>query len=705
MTMSSSSNTIPYSFAIPKSIPTSTIYHFWPPTLEVRGEIVLPQSVFQQIQQEQQQRIDIMEQDATSTGASTMPFFSNARNAASGILLRKEAPVVDGNEGGSNDTNDLRSKLRFYAYDIIVDNPDRLVTMIPIGGSIRELLRIFGFTVPQPCVSTTLTVPPTQTKPISSTQESDETDVQTGNSESVDDQQWTESDISNMLQYYDDLRKYRESMNSQNSNKANKIEKSARGKASKATLYEWGDFDMDGCVHKVLDESVRELLGSSNRAPRWAVAHKFPPTIAITELMNVEIQVGRTGALTPVAILKPVDIDGVTVQRATMHNFNHMQQILGHPNRVINGTKVLVRRAGEVIPQVMSRVFPMTDAELLLLELDPSKSISIQLPTHCPSCGSIAVGDSKDDDPIVVASNTKGTVLRCSGPSILCAPRAVAALQHAYSRDAFDVTGLSEARIEQLIENGYLQVPSDLFKLVNDESKLLEVSKLPGWGKKSVQNLATVAKKVSSDGVTLSRFIYSLGIRGSGVHSSNLIASVYGNIDAFLSDMINAAEISQSTKLSDDDTETETSLTGFARLQEDNDSTKGIGPTLIAALHDFSSEKMLVDATRRLAECVKVLDSESLSLSNDSDNTTERPLSGLSVVFTGSIADFSRTEAQKIAKELGAKSTPASVSKSTGLVVSGEAGGKKLLQAMKLGVRVMNAEEFLNMVEEYRQSK
>ena len=272
--------------------------------------------------------------------------------------------------------------------------------------------------------------------------------------DNIDSQQWNVSDISNMLQYYEDLRQFRENMNNNNNSKNNmpKTEKSVRGKVAATTLLEWGDYDMDGCVHKILDESVRALLGSSNRAPRWAVAHKFPPTVAITELLNIDIQVGRTGALTPVAILKPVDIDGVTVQRATMHNFNHMQQILGHPNRVINGTKVLVRRAGEVIPQVMSRVFPMTEAELLLLELDPSKSISIQLPTHCPSCGSKAVGDNKDDeDPMIKtpsASCAKGTVLRCSGPSILCPPRAVAALQHAYSRDAFDITGLSEARIE-----------------------------------------------------------------------------------------------------------------------------------------------------------------------------------------------------------------------------------------------------------------
>ena len=687
-------NAIPETFPVPSSIATSTIYHFWPPTLEVRGEIVLPQSIFQQMQQ-QQEEVGL-EHETTTTNQMTIPLFSNARNAASGILLRKESSVVGANQSNSH-TNDLRSKLRFYAYDIVVDNPDRLATMMPIGGSIRELLRIFGFTVPQPCVSTTLTVHPT--RPPKTSKADDDDNKTNGDDGSIDLSEWTESHISNMLQYYDELREYRETMN--RNQDASKSEKSGRGKVSKASQYEWGDYDMDGCVHKVLDESVRVLLGSSNRAPRWAVAHKFPPTVAITELINIDIQVGRTGALTPVAILKPVDIDGVTIQRATMHNFNHMQQILGHPNRVINGTKVLVRRAGEVIPQVMSRVFPMTEAELLLLELDPTKSISIQLPTHCPACGSIAVGDNKDNDPVATTSSTKGTVLRCSGPSILCPPRTVAALQHAYSRDAFDVTGLSEARIDQLIDAGFLQVPSDLFELAKDEAKLAEIAKLPGWGKKSVQNIATIANKISTDGVTLSRFIYSLGIRGSGVHSSNLIASVYGNIDAFLSDLKEAADEAQN-EVSTDET-----LTGFARLQEDNDSTKGIGPTLIAALHDFAKEPLLVDATRRLAECVKVHNSESLARSSGSDNTNtkERPLSGLSVVFTGSIADLSRTDAQKIAKELGAKSTPASVSKSTGLVVSGEAGGKKLIQALKLGVRVMNAEEFLSMVDEYRQNK
>jgi NAD-dependent DNA ligase len=675
-------SSIPYAFQIPSTISTSTLIQYWPKEIEVRGEIILPQSIFQQLQNVSTTSLD-NDDGTTGTGTTTIASFSNARNAASGILLRKDDVI------GSNDdmTNDLRSKLRFYAYDIIVDPTYDIATITPVGGSIRELLRIFGFNVPQPCVSTTLTVQPNNVS-------------NSDNDEINSNGPWTESDISNMLQYHNDLKSYRES----------KI--SDKDSTTKVTMknqfeYDWGDYDMDGCVHKVLDESLRTLLGTSNRAPRWAVAHKFPPTIAITELIQIDVQVGRTGAITPVAILKPVDIDGVTVQRATMHNFYHMQNILCHPNRVINGTKVLVRRAGEVIPQVVSRVFPMTEAELLLLELDPSKCIPIEIPSHCPACGSVAINEYNKNNTSS-SSTTVGTVTRCSGPSLLCPPRAIAALQHAFSRDALDITGLSEARIEQLIENGSLHVPSDLFDLVNNEEKVKEIAKLSGWGPKSIQNLINVVQRVAKDGVSLSRFIYSLGIRGSGAHSSALIAAVYGTIDLFLSDLNDAAIMSHSTK-PDKNTLSDSTYTGFARLQEDNECTKGIGPILIAALHEYAKVDVLVDATRRLAKCIKVLPEESTaSLDMKTDTTkisTGKPFSGQSVVFTGSISDLSRTEAQKLAKELGAKSTPASVSKSTGIVVSGEAGGKKLIQALKLGVRVINTEEFLKIVDDYRQSK
>jgi DNA ligase (NAD+) len=653
---------IPVHLKVPEQAPPnvhstqSDQYYYWPQMLEIRGEIVLPQSVFAQLQEE------------SLRNGTNMPF-SNARNAASGILLRKEPtenakPRTAEQEEEDRATAALQSQLRFYAYDLVVEDPTDVAAVTPVGASVRELLRTLGFTVPQPSVHTLLTVPS------SSTLEESE--------------KWTEADIPKMLQYYDALQKHREALTSNST-------------VTKKSPYEWGDYDMDGCVHKIADESLRTLLGASNRAPRWAVAHKFPPTVTITELLNIEIQVGRTGALTPVAILKPVDLSGVLVQRATMHNFLHMQQLLHSTDRVVNGTKVMIRRAGDVIPQVVSRVYPPTEAEQLLCELDPAKCISIQVPTHCPACGSVAISDQRN-----ASSSAVGTVLRCSGPPLLCPPRAVAAMQHAFARDALDIVGLSEARIEQLMDAGLLQIPSDLFELVQDESKLEELADLPGWGPKSIQNLVSNAQVVAKDGVSLARFIYSLGIRGSGQHSSALIASIYGNIDAFLSDLKDVYRSFETVKSEIVDIEDEQYL-GFRRLQEDSDRTKGIGPILIAALHDFSKQKILVDAAQQLAKCIKVLNDDSFRHEMDASNSMkERPLSGLSVVFTGSISDLSRSEAQKLAKEMGAKSTPAAISKSTGLVVTGTGGGKKLDQATKWGLRIIDATEFMEMVEKFR---
>lgn len=643
-----------------------------PEILEVRGEIVLPQTAFRKIQQEQ---AAVADGDVSSN--STLTQFSNARNAASGILLRKEQLVPKTN-GSLTESVELRSQLRFYAYDIVVAARDS--TLITDGVQTRSLLQSSGFSVPEPSITTTLLL---------------------GEEKNVT--QWTETDIRDMLHYHDALRVYREELNT--------AYLPARGESkrgSKKTVrsgLQWGDFDMDGCVHKISNGKFRTLLGTSNRAPRWAVAHKFPPTAVVTEIVDVEVQVGRTGALTPVAVLKPVDVDGVIVQRATMHNFPHMQQMLGRVDRVLKGSTVVVRRAGDVIPQVVSRVVsnPMRDEELLFMHGENSDDdyISLAMPSRCPACGSAIVVDNKNKNE-TSSGESVGQILRCGGPPLLCPPRAVAALQHAYSRDALDVTGLSDAKIQQLMDAGFLRMPSDVFAIANDAAKLLEIANLDGWGIKSVNNLASVAKQVANDGVTLRRFIFALGIRFVGVHSSAQIATLYGNVDAFLSDIEEAASLKSTTTTSDDEKGRET----FFRLREDSEVTKGIGPVLLASLCDFASEKALVAAASHLAKCIKVLD-ESSQITNENSNdriasTATKPLSGLSVVFTGSIADLSRSAAQKLAKDMGAKSTPSTVSKTTGMVVSGEGGGKKREQAEKLGVRILDADEFLQMAENFR---
>jgi DNA ligase (NAD+) len=602
-----------------------------PDAFEIRGEVVMPQTVFESI---------------LANAENTT--FSNARNAASGILLRKEqveTSTSTSSVASEYSSMELRSKLRFYAYDVVTSDNNIMLN----GVEARERLDSLGFLVPQPIATTVLVV----------------------NNETA----WDASDVPRMMEYHESLRLHRE--------------------GSDQSVFDWGDYDMDGCVHKISEQAIRKTLGASNRAPRWAIAHKFPPLSAVTALLDIDVQVGRTGALTPVAILEPVDLRGVTVQRATLHNFMHMRQILGGANRIPKGSQVLVRRAGDVIPQVVQRVGFQDSSD------DKNVSyISLDAPTTCPACGSGTIADI-ESKTLAQENSTAGQVLRCGGPQLLCPPRAVSALAHAYSRDALDLTGLSEARIVQLMDANLLQMPSDVFALAKDKTKLDAISELDGWGTKSAQNLARVANRVASDGVTLSRFIYSLSIRYAGVHSSALLASIYANVDTFLDDVEQAAKLKSDTGMEGRDQDS------FAVLREENEATKGIGPVLLSSLEAFAMEKDLVKAARELAGMVRVVEDKSQALresfGDDAVPSEAKPLLGMSVVFTGAIPDLSRPEAKKLAVEMGAKSTPGTISNATSLVVAGAKSGQKLDQAAKLGVRVIDADEFHAMVKSFQE--
>jgi DNA ligase (NAD+) len=557
--------------------------------VEVRGEVVLPQSVFQTMQ-----KVDAL--------------FSNARNAASGILLRK----------ASNET--LRQSLQFFAYDFVGPGIDDTI-------EVRHYLLAMGFRVPEPHVLTVLRLGENET-----------------------------AGLDPLLEYLNSLQNH---------------------KLGRRSALKFDDYDMDGAVHKLTSLALRSVVGVSNRAPRWAMAHKFESQTSLTKLLAVEVQVGRTGALTPVAHLEPVDIQGVNVQRATLHNFVHLQQMMG-ATQVPVGTPVLVRRAGEVIPQVVKRVLvdAARDAELL----------SLEAPLQCPACSSKVVWEES-------AGNVTGQILRCGGPSLNCPPRAIGAVVHAFSRDAFDIRGLSEARIEQLMDAGILKVPADLFILASSPSDetdgmIARISELPGWGPKSVQNLIDVVNKVVKDGISLGRFIFSLGIRYTGQHTSNLVASIYGNVDAFLDDVEKACDLDESES--------------FAILQEETDETKGIGPVLVSSLRSFAKEKLLVEAARRLANAVNVTEETIRSPASEA-SMESKPWNGFSVVFTGSLPGVSRAEAQELAKAvLGAKATPSTVSKSTNFVIAGEKGGKKLATAQELGVEIVDANDFVELVRAFR---
>lgn len=594
------------SMSIPSSLPSTQSLgeslH-----LEVRGEVVLPQSVFNEIRQ-------------SSIGLN----FSNARNAASGIIMRKEE------EESREDLEFWWSKLQFYAYELYSPT-----SQFDIEQSVKWL-QAGGFDTARPSSVCALSLQKTE---------------------------WEESDISSALEYYNDLGRHRQKKSS--------------------SIFEWGDYEMDGCVHKVSETHWRKILKTTSRAPRWAIAHKFPATAIVSELLSVFPQVGRTGALTPVAELKPVDLNGVTIQRATLHNYPHLQQMLGSTTSIPVGTKVMVRRAGDVIPQVVGVVDGETVSTI------SQDMISLVAPTTCPACGSSVSNEDSNSSRKSDAIESIGPVLRCQGPPLGCQPRAVALLQHAFSRDALDVAGLSHGKIEKLMELGLLRTPRDIFVLSQDPASFLErleAVNATGWGEKSVNNLCRAANRVATEGVTLTRFLFSLGIRFAGVQSSAILASVYKTAGAFLKDL---------ERCTGPDT-------SFEALREDIDETKGIGPSLIYSLEAFAQDKDLSEAARLLANQIKVHEDDTVPDSEDvavaEDPSDDFPLAGLSVVCTGSIPDMARSEVKKVCKQMGARVVQDRITKATQLVVVGNRAGKKLEQANKLGVRVMEAEEFLDLI-------
>jgi len=689
----------------------------YPELVEVRGEIVLPRSTFEamvSIDADENSNIFVDEDEnlsesttlgnetktkAKKSGSSLVSNqFSNARNAASGILLRRKSESDMTQEELQNTIN-LRSKLRFYAYSIAfspVQSNDISTNYYTDGQELREMLEVMGFSIPNPCMVSTIRLK----------------------------EEAEESDCKQLLDYHEMI------MASHSANLT-----ISSGEDSKSLMF---DFDIDGVVYKISSIEDRIFLGSSSRCPRWAIAHKFPAQCAITKLRKVEVQVGRTGALTPVAVLDPVDLGGVTVSRASLHNFHYARHILKANNFIGDdgkndsgvkvGASVVISRAGDVIPQVISRI-NNTDADVSISEDDGF--ISLLPPSICPACGAETLFDVMDDGrtkknvkegmevvngdienevinaTLLVSNNsensfsstsTLGQVLRCGGPQLLCAPRATSSIAHCFSRMGLDIVGLSEARLQQLMDAKLIQIPADLFKILDNSNSMKdEIASLPGWGEKSANNLMKSTKNIAQTGVSLSSFIYSLGIRHVGTHSSKLIASSYGSVSNFFQDIEQASKIDES-KLAF------SILTGVDK--EESDGVKGIGPVIIDSLLKFSANENLVDAAKQLANKVIIHDVNiSSTISATEQNTgLNRPFEGKTVVFTGTLSEnMTRTAAQQIAVDvLGAKSTPGSISKSTGMVVEGIGGGKKAQKATELGIPIISATEFLDLIEKHK---
>jgi len=407
------------------------------------------------------------------------------------------------------------------------------------------------------------------------------------------------------------------------------------------------DYDIDGIVYKLDRLDLQQRLGFVSRSPRYAIAHKFPAEKATTILNDIDIQVGRTGALTPVAKLDPVTVGGVVVQNATLHNEDEIAR-----KDVRIGDTVIVQRAGDVIPQILG----------VVQERRPKGAKRFVFPDLCPACGSHA---SREINP---NTGKEDAVRRCTG-GLICPAQRVERLRHFVSRNAFDIEGLGEKHIKAFYDDGLIQSPPDIFTLAaRDKRSTAKLAEREGWGETSAEKLFAAIE--ARRNVRLDRFIYALGIRHVGETTARLLARSYGSVEAFRAAMVAAGR----------DREGE----AFAEL----DNIEGIGPTVAAAIADFFAEPHNVAVVDELLEHVSPIPLERIDHAS--------PISGKTVVFTGKL-HMSRAEAKAKAERLGAK-VAGSVSKSTDYVVAGPGAGSKLKNAEALGVTVLTEEEWLELI-------
>lgn len=414
-------------------------------------------------------------------------------------------------------------------------------------------------------------------------------------------------------------------------------------------------YDIDGLVYKLDRLDWCDRLGFVARAPRWAVAHKFPAEQAKTRLEAITVQVGRTGALTPVARLTPVTVGGVVVSRATLHNEDEIRR-----KDIRIGDLVTIQRAGDVIPQVV--------------EVDPAhrppESVPYDMAAEypvCPVCGSQAVRPEGE------------AVRRCTG-GLICPAQAVERLKHFVSRDAFDIEGLGARQVEAFAQGGLLTMPADIFGLAAHREALCARE---GWGEKSVANLLEAIETKRE--IPLDRLIYALGIRYVGLETARLLARYYGRYDAWKEAMLRMAGVAQAGGAPSGLDASVIQL----QAQETLLQIDGIGPAVVESLREFFGESHNREALTALEKEVTILESAAPAQANS-------PLAGKTIVFTGSLERMTRSEAKARAEALGAKVT-GSVSARTDYAVVGADAGSKARKAQELGVTILSEEEWLEM--------
>lgn len=403
-------------------------------------------------------------------------------------------------------------------------------------------------------------------------------------------------------------------------------------------------YDIDGVVYKVNSIALQERLGFLTRTPRWAIAHKFPAEQALTTINNIRIQVGRTGALTPVADLEPINVGGVVVSHATLHNEDEIKR-----KDIRIGDTVVIQRAGDVIPQIVS-------VDKTRRPLESKKFI---FPHICPECGAHAI---KEEDE---------AVRRCTG-GLSCPAQAIERMIHFVSRDAFDISGLGDKIIEDFYHENILHTPADIFTLEQRNSggddlfsvgQGLHLERKLGWGKKSVENLFTAIR--AKRHISLPRFIYALGIRQVGTATALLIAKNYRNFSVFMNDMKN-------------------------RITEKLVTIDGIGSSMAIDMVEFFQEPHNLEIINKLLSEIVV---------EDYIDTTDynSPISGKTIVFTGTLSTMTRSEAKAKAQNLGAK-VAGSVSTHTDFVIEGVDSGSKAAKAKQLGITILSEQEFIELI-------
>ena len=401
-------------------------------------------------------------------------------------------------------------------------------------------------------------------------------------------------------------------------------------------------YDIDGVVYKVDRLDLQERLGFISRTPRWATAHKFTAEKAAALLRSIEVQVGRTGALTPVAKLDPVTVGGVVVQNATLHNEDEIAR-----KDIRSGDTVIVQRAGDVIPQILG----------VVLEKRPAKSVPFVFPATCPVCGSHAV---REVNP---KTGKLDAVRRCTG-GLICAAQAVERLRHFVSRHAFDIEGLGEKHIKAFYDEGRIRTPADIFTLkVRDGVTLPKLEEKEGWGPLSAANLFAAIEARRT--ISLEQFIFALGIRHAGETTARLLAKHFGSLENFVQNMREPGG------------------------REELDEINGIGDVVAQSIVDFFDELHNREALSALTREVTVKEYKS--------NAVESPLAGATVVFTGKLERLTRDEAKSQAERLGAK-VAGSVSKNTLYLIAGPGAGSKLKRAEELGVKVLSEDDWFNLI-------